>query len=244
MAKYLDQAGLTKLWGIIINRFAEKGGTEESIADVLKQLNAFKNTAGRANGLAQLDGSGKVPSSQLPSYVDDVLEYANRTSFPATGQDGIIYIDEATNKTYRWSGTTYVEISASLALGETSSTAYAGNKGKANADAIAELKSQKVNKENTINGGTLYLAEPYVDSAVDAIRYDSADYSCGVRVNKNGEIGFWRAPEDGYTASDDDYNVTIKGDGIYRNSNNDDASYKILDESMALTTSEIEAICV
>ena len=74
---------------------------------------------------------GKVPAAQLPSFVDDVLEYDAMSSFPATGEDGKIYIDKETNKTYRWSGTQYVEISQSLALGETESTAYPGNKGKA-----------------------------------------------------------------------------------------------------------------
>lgn len=73
---------------------------------------------------------GKVPASQLPSYVDDVLEYANFAAFPATGESGKIYVALDTNKTYRWSGSAYVEISASLALGETSSTAYRGDRGK------------------------------------------------------------------------------------------------------------------
>ena len=85
---------------------------------------------GVANGYAELDAGGKVPSSQLPSYVDDVLEYANQAAFPATGETGKIYIAQDTNVTYRWSGTAYVEISASLALGETSSTAYRGDRGK------------------------------------------------------------------------------------------------------------------
>ena len=73
--------------------------------------------------------NGKVPASQLPSYVDDVLEYANFASFPAEGETGKIYIDLATNKTYRWGGVTYAEVSASLALGETASTAYRGDRG-------------------------------------------------------------------------------------------------------------------
>ena len=73
---------------------------------------------------------GKVPASQLPSYVDDVLEYANSAAFPVTGESGKIYVAQDTNKTYRWSGSAYVEISASLALGETSSTAYRGDRGK------------------------------------------------------------------------------------------------------------------
>jgi phage-related tail fiber protein len=68
---------------------------------------------GQANGYASLGSDGKVPSNQLPSYVDDVLEYANIASFPATGESGVIYVAIDTNKVYRWSGSTYVEISAS-----------------------------------------------------------------------------------------------------------------------------------
>lgn len=107
---------------------------------------------GAANGLATLDSSGKVPSSQLPSYVDDVLECANKASFPTTGEGGKIYIDQTTNLTYRWGGTAYVEISQSLALGETSSTAYAGDKGKQNAADIAALKTGKADKATTLSG--------------------------------------------------------------------------------------------
>ena len=85
---------------------------------------------GQANGVAELDANGLVPSSQLPSYVDDVLEYATISSFPATGQSGKIYVDLSTNLTYRWSGSAYVEISPSLALGTTSSTAFRGDYGQ------------------------------------------------------------------------------------------------------------------
>jgi hypothetical protein len=67
---------------------------------------------GVANGVATLDAGGLVPSSQLPSYVDDVLEFANLAGFPATGTTGKIYVALDTNKTYRWSGTTYVSIAS------------------------------------------------------------------------------------------------------------------------------------
>ena len=73
---------------------------------------------------------GKIPASQLPAYVDDVLEFANLASFPATGEIGKIYIAIDTNLTYRWGGSSYVVMSSSLALGETSSTAYRGDRGK------------------------------------------------------------------------------------------------------------------
>lgn len=95
------------------------------------EVGAIATTAkGAASGVAELDSTGKVPSSQLPSFVDDVLEYSSKSSFPTTGETGKIYVDTTTNLTYRWGGTEYVEISASLALGETSSTAYRGDRGK------------------------------------------------------------------------------------------------------------------
>ena len=93
---------------------------------------------GTSNGVAELDGNGLVPSSQLPSYVDDVLEYDTKTDFPTNGESGKIYIATDTNLQYRWTGTQYAEISSSLALGETSSTAYRGDRGK-----IAYDHSQK-----------------------------------------------------------------------------------------------------
>ena len=84
-----------------------------------------------ASEKATLDATGKVPSSQLPSYVDDAIEAANFAALPAEGEGGKIYITLDDNKTYRWGGTTYVEISASVALGETQGTAYEGSKGAA-----------------------------------------------------------------------------------------------------------------
>ncbi len=97
--------------------------------DISGKLNT--SLKGVANGLAELDENGKVPSSQLPSYVDDVLEFAKRDNFPLTGETGKIYVNLADNKTYRWGGSEYIEISASLALGTTSSTAFRGDYGNA-----------------------------------------------------------------------------------------------------------------
>jgi hypothetical protein len=56
---------------------------------------------------------GKVPSTQLPGYVDDVEEYADLASFPVEGSAGKLYVAQDTNKVYRWSGTVYIEIAAS-----------------------------------------------------------------------------------------------------------------------------------
>lgn len=79
------------------------------------------------NGYAGLDGTGKVAAAQLPSYVDDVLEFANLAAFPTTGESGKIFIALDSGKTYRWSGSAYAVISETLALGTTSSTAKAGD---------------------------------------------------------------------------------------------------------------------
>ena len=104
--------------------------TSSDVTTALGYTPLNSSLKGANSGLAELDSTGKVPTSQLPSYVDDVLEYATKDAFPLTGESGKIYVNLADNKTYRWSGSEYVEISASLALGETASTAYAGNKGK------------------------------------------------------------------------------------------------------------------
>lgn len=107
--------------------YVSKSGIETIIDN---KITVVTNKIGAVNGLAGLDGTGKVPSSQLPSYVDDVVEYTNLAAFPATGEAGKIYIAKDTNITYRWPGSApYVEISASLALGTTSSTAYRGDHG-------------------------------------------------------------------------------------------------------------------
>ena len=85
---------------------------------------------GVANGYAELDATGKVPSAQLPSFVDDVIESADFASLPATGESGKIYVTLDDNKSFRWGGSVYVEIASSLALGETETTAYRGDYGK------------------------------------------------------------------------------------------------------------------
>lgn len=92
---------------------------------------------GEANGVAELDASGRVPANQLPSYVDDVIVYNTVSAFPISGESSKIYISANTNITYRWTGSSYVEISASLALGETSATAYRGDRGKLAYDHIS-----------------------------------------------------------------------------------------------------------
>jgi hypothetical protein len=114
---------------------ADKDGNEFD-ATYLKKASASStyvplSSKGVANGVAPLDSNNKIPSIHLPGGVDDIKEFADLASFPATGEASIIYVALDTNVIYRWSGSAYVEISSSLALGETSSTAFAGNRGVA-----------------------------------------------------------------------------------------------------------------
>lgn len=85
---------------------------------------------GAANGYCPLGADQKVPAANLPSYVDDIEEYANLAAFPVTGESGKLYLALDTSLLYRWSGSVYAEVSQSLALGETSTTAYRGDRGK------------------------------------------------------------------------------------------------------------------
>lgn len=124
-------------------------------SELNSKVQQFINSKGAPNGLASLNESGIIPSAQLPSYVDDVIEVDTFSNLPGTGESGKIYIVQDTNLTYRWSGTDYVEISKSLALGETSSTAYPGDKGKATTDKLtgitSDINAVQTNLETHIN---------------------------------------------------------------------------------------------
>ena len=145
------------------------GGTTSSSAlitsgAVKSGLDTKLNTAlkGAASGLAELDENGKVPSSQLPSYVDDVIEgyykeadgkfYEESTYVTEIpGEAGKIYVDLSTEKSYRWSGSLFVFIGSPLSLGTTSSTAFRGDYGN-----IAYLHATDVNRLTTATAEGLY----------------------------------------------------------------------------------------
>lgn len=123
-------------------------------SELNSKVQEFIDSKGAPNGLASLNESGIIPSAQLPSYVDDVIEVDTFSNLPGTGESGKIYIVQDTNLTYRWSGTAYVEISKSLALGETSSTAYPGDKGKATTDKLNKTSDKVVVGPTTVNPST------------------------------------------------------------------------------------------
>lgn len=123
-------------------------------SELNSKVQQFINSKGAPNGLASLNESGIIPSAQLPSYVDDVIEVNTFSNLPGTGESGKIYIVRDTNLTYRWSGTNYVEISKSLALGETSSTAYSGDKGKATTDKLNRIPDKLITDIVNVNQST------------------------------------------------------------------------------------------
>ena len=160
-----------------INGVAFDGSKDITVADSTKIPTTQKGTV---NGVAELDANGKVPSSQLPSYVDDVIEghfYNNKFYKEAShtteivGEAGKIYTDIGNNLTYRWSGTKFTEISQSIALGETSSTAYAGDKGKKNAEDIASLKERMTSAEN--NKANIEYVDTELEKKVDKETYNA-----------------------------------------------------------------------
>ena len=103
--------------------------SEVGLSEVTNDAQVKRTEMGAANGVATLNADGKVSSSQLPAFVDDVLEYANLAAFPQEGENGKIYVALDTNRTYRWSGSTYTEISASIVIGTTTGTALDGKIG-------------------------------------------------------------------------------------------------------------------
>lgn len=140
---------------------------------------------GQAGGVAELDSTGKVPAAQLPSYVDDVVEYDSQSDFPETGEDGKIYIAKDTNLTYRWSGSQYVEISPSLALGETSSTAFPGDKGKA---AYDHSQITDGNPHGTTAAQVGAAPSSHVDVVASASRLGHIKAGTGFSVSGDGTL--------------------------------------------------------
>ncbi len=174
--------------------------------------NAVAKQKGEANGIAELDNTGKVPSSQLPSYVDDVLEYSTLSAFPTTGETGKIYIALDTNKTYRWSGTTYTVIASDLALGETSSTAYRGDRGKVaydHANAKGKAYSSGLYKITTNSEGHVTAATAVSKADITALGIPSSDTNTTYSLSTgdgNGQIKV--TPSSGSA-----YNISVKGLG-------------------------------
>lgn len=178
-----DEAVILKTGGVlsdVVTEFSEHTKKKDNphqvtaaqigLGNVTNDAQVKRSEMGIPGGVAILDGSGKISSSQLPAYVDDVLEYSGKAAFPGTGESGKIYVALDTNLVYRWSGSRYVEIPQSLALGETESTAYSGSKGKATRD---DLDSHTSNKSNPHNVTTSQIGAEEVVNRETTVTKDS-----------------------------------------------------------------------
>lgn len=139
-------------------------GHSNTLDGVISDLLTLQEMLGDDSRFATLGSDGKVPASQLPSYVDDVVEYSAKANFPATGETGKIYVDLSTNKTYRWGGSAYVEISASLAIGITAGTAFDGAAGKAVEAAVKTL--QNANKSNLVELSSVSINPAFAGAGI------------------------------------------------------------------------------
>ena len=203
--------------GVKMNSGSSIEPDANGVVDLGTVITSHQDITGKADLV-----DGKVPSTQLPSYVDDVLEYASLESFPLTGEAGKIYIASDTNKTYRWSGSAYVEITESLALGETSSSAYRGDRGAAAyAASVTNVDSTPTeNSTHLITSGGVWEAE-------------------NEKIDKKYEISFgsnWSAKTwSGLTSFNGEY-IWSDGDNIYYSNNNDQY---VLDKSTSTWSTKI-----
>lgn len=249
MAKFLDGNGLGYVWGLIKEHVSTAVATAKATIDaytingkkissnptisksdlglgnVTNDAQVKRTEMGKANGVATLDSAGKVPSAQLPSYVDDVLEYDSKSNFPATGEAGKIYVSKNDNKTWRWSGSAYVEISQGVTLGETSSTAYPGDKGAETTAIVNSLPKQVISgivETAQAQGNNLVIT---LTGLVKNHYYEAGDMTgvtCHLMNATSGRCGVM-------TAAD-----KTKLDGIATGATADSA----------LSTTEIDQVCV
>lgn len=152
----------------------------------------------KIQGMSASKLTGTIPQANLPSYVDDVLEYNGKSNFPDTGESGKIYVDTSTNKTYRWSGSGYTEISASLALGTTSSTAFRGDYGNTayqHATAKGSAFASGLYKITTNAQGHVTAATAVTKSDITALGIPAQDTNTTYGVASSSANGLMSAAD-------------------------------------------------
>lgn len=205
--------------------------TKENVTNALGYTPIDESRIGAANGVASLDASGRIPASQIPGGFDNIEEYDNLAAFPTTGEEGKIYVAKDTNLTYRWTGSQYVEISPSLALGETATTAYRGDRGK-----VAYDHSQ-VSGNSTIHHthANKELLDTYKQTEADLANAVSKVHEHG---NKSVLDGITSAKVNSWDGKEDAFDIlpTTKG-GTGTNAANKSALTSTLINSLGTETS-------
>lgn len=188
-----------------------------------------------ANGLAKLDASGLVPSSILPSYVNDVLEYSTGMMLPATGETGKIYITLDTNESWRWSGSTYVKIADDTASGvaggdltgsypnpSIASSAVTTAKLANEAVSLAKLGSNSVDRSKL--HGTIYkelnllTASSVANSGIiEVCNFETYQFAFSLRVvlGRSGGYGNERVFDISFANKSSSYGDVTTGDLTY-----------------------------
>lgn len=164
----------------------------ESISSNKSEIEALKTRASndeikidtKMTESAYIGSDGKILASRLPSFVDDVLEYSSKSAFPSTAETGKIYVATDTNKQYRWSGSQYIQISESLAIGETQETAYSGYKGKQNREDIESLKTRTtaVEAKTTENATNIATKQDKLVSGTNIAKVNGNDLLKGGNI--------------------------------------------------------------
>ena len=173
---------------------------------------------GQANGYAPLDAATKIDATYLPSYVDDVVEFATKAAFPATGSAGVIYVDLSNGNTWRWSGTTYVQISDKVtSTGITDSTPI----GRSLVTAATTLAGRQAIAAAPA-GGTVF-----VEDYRDGVRTDEQIIAAAFAALKGGgELRFGNGVTYTFTTpggfidvffNSTRHNITINGQGATLN---------------------------
>lgn len=213
---------------------------------------------GMANGVAELDQNGLVPSSQLPGYVDDVIEgHFNDNKFykdsafseNILGETGKIYVDLETNKTYRWSGNTFIVISETLALGETSSTAYRGDRGKeafehslsthARIDATKTEKSD-INGNIKINDEEKLVYKHPVSGATVGSYGDAADQA--PNAGESFKVPFISVDDMGHITEVNEHTITLPESFIDGDTANNTVSYTSEDAANVAAWTDVSTL--
>lgn len=186
------RAGIVKLSSDTNSVSATLAATPSAVKTVYDlAVNAIPNSKfGTALGVATLDSSGKIPSSQLPSYVDDVMEFATQSVFPTSGETGKLYVDLSNNKLFRWTGTTYVNISGSTEISDTALKLYTARTfniaGGATSNIVSFDGSANVTLTvNSINPDNLSKATPIEKGGTGGMSVATAKTNLGLNLVDN-----------------------------------------------------------
>lgn len=200
----LESLNITQITNTTGKTVATIDETDGKISATFQDISILSNQIsdkGTAGCVATLDENGHVPASQLPSYVDDVLE-GTLATFPVEGETGKIYVDITTNTSYRWSGSQYTKVASDLSLGETSATAYRGdygaqayswassaythavtNKGISTASGLYKITT---NSEGHVTAATAVLEADIMALHTAHTAYESGLYK--ITVNNKGHV--------------------------------------------------------